>query len=87
MRTAERVFPRACFSCGRQMKTIPSTTTLWCRDCDISEAGTINGRHPAERRECVIFGADVIYFLDHGGEMAFPCPASEGYPRGPVQVA
>jgi hypothetical protein len=87
MRTAERVFPRACFVCERQMRTVPSTTTLWCRECDIFEAGTISGRWLTERRECVIFGEDVIFFTDHGGELCFPTPDSEGFQRGPVQVA
>jgi hypothetical protein len=40
-----------------------------------------------ERRECVIFGEDVIFFTDHGGELCFPTPDSEGFQRGPVQMA
>jgi hypothetical protein len=76
---------RACFSCGQEMRQIPSTTTLWCRECDISEAGT--ARWPAERGDCIVFGEDVIYFIDHGAALTFPTPDSEGYPRGPVHVA
>jgi hypothetical protein len=88
MRTKiEKVFPRSCFACGQPMRQIPATTTLWCRECDISEAGTVSGRWPSERRDSVEFGDEVIRFVDHGGKLSFPSPDSEGYQRGSVHVA
>lgn len=81
MRTVERASPRMCFVCGKPMKQLPSVTTLWCPACDVSEAGTVNGRWHLERPGFIEVGEDVIWFVDHGAALRFPTPDSEGYPR------
>ena len=81
----DKIFPRDCFSCGEQMKPIGGGSyTVRCKSCDVTENGTINGVFKTDTQQAVTFGDEMIYFVDHGGNMCYPSPDSVGYESLPV---
>jgi hypothetical protein len=84
----EKMFPRACFACGEQMKPVGGGShTLRCGKCEVTENGTISGMFKIDTAKGVEFGNDMIYFVDHGGNMCYPSPDSVGYIRESVPVS
>jgi hypothetical protein len=72
-RKKEKIYPRNCFACETQMTLAQDCrTTLECRECDIQENGTMNGRFHIPLDD-YIWDGETIAFIDHG-EVYLPSP-------------
>ena len=73
-----RIFPRDCFSCGKQMIPVDrdlecGDVRVWCKGCDVYEDGTVTGRW-TYNPDPFPWGDEAIPFLDHS-KVHFPSPA------------
>jgi hypothetical protein len=72
-RKKEKIYPRNCFACGYEMTLAEDCSfTLECKECEILENGTLNGRFHLPQQEYVWDGETVV-FIDHS-KVNLPSP-------------
>jgi hypothetical protein len=84
----QRIFYRPCFACGKTMTKISDyTPMLECKDCELTEDGTVNGKFTSVACDYEWYG-EFIRFTDHS-KFHLPSPDTIGDHEGqeiPVEL-